>query len=64
MTAQSPTPLAKGLAHIAVGVVATYGVRKLFRPGPSTQLVVALASMFLHEQLDAPLAARLTSMRL
>lgn len=63
MTRNIPGPVARQMAHIVVGGAAVYVVGKVFRPGPVAQLTVAVASVYLHERLDAPLASTLSSIR-
>lgn len=64
MTRNAPSLLARHLAHVAVGVLAVTAVRQVLRPGLAAQVAAAAASIYLHELLDAPLAAELSSIGL
>lgn len=65
MSKSEPDDLAKGLSHAVVGIVGAaaigallvnFGVRKA---GPTYQLVAGAAAIWLHYQMDLPVARKL-----
>jgi hypothetical protein len=56
-----PTNATRTAAHIAVGVAAAVIVPKLTGKGIGAAIIGAIAVVFLHELLDAPVAKAMVS---